>query len=233
YRQLQMVDLQMLTDAQRPRQITGIRAGPQLVVPRELFKLTVLQTIDARVAHMEQVGRGRLDDQRAEGADVAALTVVTVLALAGLGVQPGAGGGQHALGRLAHRPGLRRAVVSLQEPADRDLAGNMADAAGADAIGQGQGNALHRQLRLARHPRPVKVLIERLAPPVRSLTEGDLQRLPCSGPDPATGVCTHAGCRIGVRRGAVRTWVVYRVSPVKARPPTRLPRAVGISFQIM
>ncbi len=35
-----------------------------------------------------------------------------------------------------------------------------------------------------------------------------------------------------LRFGSVRTCVAYRVSPVKARPPTRLPSTVGISFQI-
>ncbi len=34
------------------------------------------------------------------------------------------------------------------------------------------------------------------------------------------------------RFGAVMTWVAYSVRPVKARPPTRLPSTVGISFQI-
>src|SRR5262249_25271642 len=36
-----------------------------------------------------------------------------------------------------------------------------------------------------------------------------------------------------LRFGAVLTWVVYSVSPVKARPPTRLPTTDGISFQKM
>ena len=34
------------------------------------------------------------------------------------------------------------------------------------------------------------------------------------------------------RFGAVRACVAYKVKPVKARPPTRLPSTVGISFQI-
>ena len=34
------------------------------------------------------------------------------------------------------------------------------------------------------------------------------------------------------RFGAVLMWVAYKVKPVKARPPTRLPRTVGISFQM-
>ena len=39
-----------------------------------------------------------------------------------------------------------------------------------------------------------------------------------------------ASCRS--RFGAVLMWVAYSVSPVKERPPTRLPTTVGISFQI-
>ena len=46
----------------------------------------------------------------------------------------------------------------------------------------------------------------------------------------ASGRCGATRC--GLRFGAVLTCVAYSVRPVKARPPTRLPSTVGISFQM-
>jgi hypothetical protein len=57
----------------------------------QLLELLAAQAVDAGIADMEQVGRGGLDDQAAEGAHVAALAVVAMLAVLGLRMQPGIG----------------------------------------------------------------------------------------------------------------------------------------------
>ena len=90
------------------------------------------QQMDAAVTDMEQVGGGGLDDQPAEGAHVAALAVVAVLALLGLGVQPVVGSGQHLLAGFLHRPRVGGAVVVFEEAGDRRLRRLLADLAAAD-----------------------------------------------------------------------------------------------------
>ena len=232
----EMVDLQMGADPQGPGKIAVLGRYLQTVIPGQLLKVAAAQPVDARIAHMEQVGGGGFDDQRTEGAHIPPVGVLARRAPPGLAMEPGIGGRQYPLRRFAHRPGIRRAVVIRQEPRHCRLAGDMADRAAADAVGQHRHGALGAELRFCGHTAAMAVLIYRLTPPVRSLTEGDIQtrswRDPTGHRSGLGGRC-HATWRTWVRLGAVRTWVVYSVSPVKAKPPTRLPSAVGISFQIM
>lgn len=102
--------------------------------------------VDTGVANVEQVRRSGLDHHGAEGADITTVPVVPELAATGLGMKPGIGGQDHPAGRLFYRPGIGGAVVILQETGDGSLAGFLTDIAGADAVRQGHGNPLGRQL---------------------------------------------------------------------------------------
>ena len=217
------------------------------MVVGELLQRVAGEAIDAAIADVEEMRGGRLDDHGAECADIAAVLVIGILA-ARLRMQPGIGGLQHALRRGAHRPGFRGAVIVGQESLDRRLRGNMRHRARADAVGQHDGNALEAEQRLVRDQDAVEILIGFLAAPIGKLSDGYLQlarhfplsrrwalpvkRDPSASQDQAARR-EEAGCCEAGRFGAVLTWVEYSVSPVKARPPTRLPTTVGISFQKM
>ena len=54
----------------------------------ELLERLAGDAIDPAVADVKDVGHGRLDDHRGEGADVALVAVVAVLAAVCLGVEP-------------------------------------------------------------------------------------------------------------------------------------------------
>src|SRR5688572_29855054 len=116
-----------------------------------------------------------LQDQRAERADVALVLFVAELAALRLRVQPGVGRAENALGRGLHGPGLRRAIVVLQEASDSRLAGDLTDVAAADAVGERDADALQARERLLGNARAMKVLVRRLAPLVGVLTERDFQ----------------------------------------------------------
>ena len=105
------------------------------------------------VADMEDMRGRRLDDHGAERADVALVFVVEILALPRLRVQPGIGRRNDALRRRFDRPGFRRAVIVGQEAFDGGFAGDLADVAAADAVGQDDGDALQAQQRLFRDQR--------------------------------------------------------------------------------
>lgn len=64
----------------------------------------------------------------------------------------------------------------------------------------------------------------------RSPCRAHKKKSPC--PDRAEALTDHQIDQAALRFGAVRTCVEYSVRPTKARPPTRLPTTVGISFQI-
>ena len=70
----------------------------------QLFEGVFTQAMDARIADVEQVRAAALEHQRTEGADIAAVAVIAIWALAGLRMQPrGVDCHQHALRRLFHR----------------------------------------------------------------------------------------------------------------------------------
>ena len=209
--------------------------------PRQLFKCCAAQAVNTSIADMEQVRRARFDDDAAEGADVAALTVVSVLALLSLRIKPGIGGDQHMLGRGFDRPGIRGAVIIFKKAGHRCLRCLLADIAATDAVSQRDGNAFATQLRPIRHQHAMEILIELLAPLVRKLSNRNPEMLAHAdtlalkwkssrphGREPDESILVDQRARFG----AVRTCVEYIVRPTKNRPPTRLPSAVGSSFQI-
>ena len=147
----------------RAAEIALLRRDDDAMVFGQLLERVAGDAVDAGIADMKQMrGRG-LDDHRAEGADVALVFVVEELASPGLGVQPGVRRRQHALRRRLHRPGFRGAVVVGQKAFDGGLAGDLADVAAADAVGQDDGDALHAEQRLFRNQDAVKILIGLLA----------------------------------------------------------------------
>jgi len=172
-RQSAVVDLQVPVDAQRAAEVAGVRRHAHAVIFGQLFEVAVAQSIDARIADVEQVRAGRLEHQRAEGADIAAVAVIAVRAVAGLRMQPGIDRHQHPLRRLLHRPGVGGAEVVGKKARHRGFAGDMADLAAADAIGQCNGDALAGELGVSRHAGAVKVLVGRFASAVRMLAEGN------------------------------------------------------------
>jgi hypothetical protein len=101
----EVVQLQLWLHAQGAAEVTLVLRHDHAVVGGELFQRAALQPADARVAHVEDVRRGGLEHQRAEGAHVTAVPVIAPLALPGLCVQPGVGGLQHALRGALDRPG--------------------------------------------------------------------------------------------------------------------------------
>src|SRR5665213_3415781 len=126
---------------------------------------------DPRVADVEQMRGGRLDDHGAQRTDVALVLVVEILAAPGLRVQPQVRRRQHTLRRSLHRPGFRRAVIVRQEAFDRRLARDLADVAAADAIRQDDGDALHAEQRLFRDQNAMEILIGLLATLIRILPD--------------------------------------------------------------
>ena len=246
-----VVDLDLRIHAERAAEIALLRGNDDAVVVGELFQRVAGKAVDAAVADVKDVRRGRLDDDGAQRADVAAVPVVGILA-ARLRMQPGIGRLQHALRRGAHRPGFRGAVIVGQKSLDRRFRGDPADLAGADAVGQHDGNALEAEQRLVRNQDAVEILIGFLAALIRKLPDRYFQlarhsRLsrqrasPLARRDPSHPEIKRQCARTGredaaadaLRDGPVLMWVAYSVSPVKARPPTRLPITVGISFQKM
>lgn len=216
-----VVDLDLRIDAQRTAQVALTVADPHAVVGSQLLQRVAAQPVNARVAHMEYMGSGRFEDHGAERAHIATVLVVAVLAMLGLRMQPGVGCIQNPLGRGLDRPGVRGAVVVLQKTGNCVLAGHLADRAAADAVGQRQRNALCGELWLVRNVGAMKVLIDLLAPFLRTLPYRNFQSA-------GHGAADYGNARLG----AVFRCVVYRVRPVNDSPPTRLPSTVGISFQI-
>ncbi len=172
-RQGAVVDLQVPVDAQRAAQVAGFRRHAHAVIVGQLFEAAVAQSIDACIADVEQVRAGRLEHQRAEGADIATVAVIAVRAVAGLCMQPGIDRHQHPLRRLLHRPGVGGAEVVGKKARHRCFAGDMTDLTAADAVGQRDGDALAGELGTDGHAGAVKVLVGRLAPAVRILAEGN------------------------------------------------------------
>ena len=168
------VDLDVRVQAQRARQVRPARAHVQAVLFGQRLQRLRVHAADARVAHMQQVQVMPLQDEGAEGADVAAVLVEARRAALVLRVQPGVGGGQHLLRGAAHGPGIGRGVVVLQEAAHRRAAGHLAHAAGADAVGHRQRDAARRaQVARGQHG-AVEVLVHAALFGQGVLAEGDL-----------------------------------------------------------
>ncbi len=172
-RQSAVVDLQVPVDAQRAAEVAGIRRHAYAVIFGQLFKAAVAQSIDARIADVEQVRASGLEHQRAEGADIASVAVIAVRAVAGLRMQPGIDRHQHPMRRLLHRPGVGGAEVVGKKARHRGFAGDMADLTAADAISQRDSDALACEQGVSGHAGAVKVLVGRLAPAVRVLAKGN------------------------------------------------------------
>ena len=135
-----------MANAHGPGQAALFRGEPEPVIGAELFKLVVVNPVDAGVADMKQMCGGGPEHHHAQGTDIASVAVIAVLALPGLGMKPGIGCEQHPLGGLFHRPAFRSGKVVAEETRDGGLAGNLADIAGADAVGDGNGDAFGDQL---------------------------------------------------------------------------------------
>jgi hypothetical protein len=76
-----VVDLDLRIEADRAAEIALLPRYPDAVVLRELLERAALQPVDARVPDVENMRGGRLEDQAAQRADVAAVLVVAVRAL--------------------------------------------------------------------------------------------------------------------------------------------------------
>ena len=140
--QVAVIQFQMRLEAQRAAQVVLATPDPHPVVFGERLHGVAAQPQDAHVTGVEEMGGAALEHQHGHGADVAALGIVPVHAPLGLGMQPGVGGRQHTLHGALDAPGVRGGVVVLQHGAHGRLAGFVADLAAADAVGQGQHDAL-------------------------------------------------------------------------------------------
>jgi len=170
-----VVDLELRVEADGAAEIALVARNPDAVILRELLERLAIQPVDPRVADVEDVGRRRLDAPALERADVALLLVVPILALPRLGVQPRVGRVDHALDRSLHRPRVGRAVVIVDEAVDRELGGDLRDVAGADAVGERDGDALGAEQRVLRRAVTIEVLVDRLASLVGILPDQDAQ----------------------------------------------------------
>ncbi|MNZ48412.1 hypothetical protein D3C78_661580 [compost metagenome] len=182
-----VIDFQMWIDAQGAAQVALLRGDPHPVIVGQLFEGVVAQAIDPCVADMEDMRGGGLDDHGAQRAHIASVPVVAVLALPGLRMQPGVGRHQYALCRLLDRPGFRGTEIVLEESLDAGFAGDLADIAAADAVGQGDGDALGMQLGRRGNVQAVEILIDVLAALVGVLADGDLQSSGHGGHEPLAG----------------------------------------------
>ena len=161
-----------------------------------------------------------------------------MLAVPRLCMQPGIGGRQHALRRRLYRPGFRRAEIVVQKSFDRGFAGDVADIAAADAVGQRDGDrpwnstAVRSECKRRENPgwfacAPCRNVARSISAVAGHWRHGwgasPLQaRLPCES--------NQAAMRVGAADVALRRGPDVRgiqVRPVKARPPTRLPSTVG------
>ena len=115
--------------------------------------------------------RVRSDHDGAERADITSIAVVGIVALLGLRMQPRIGRRDDTLRGHFDGPGVGRAVVVGQEAFDGGFAGDLADVAAADAVGDHDGDALQAQQRLLRNQYAVKILIDLLAALVGVLTD--------------------------------------------------------------
>ena len=170
-----VVDLECRAHAQGLAEVALGFRQPHPVVFGQLLQCLRVQPVDAGVPHVQQVRLAALEDQRAEGAHMAAVLVEAAFATLGLGVQPRVGGLQHALRGAAHGPGLGREVVVLQKTAHRGGAGHLADRAAADAVGQRQHHTFGGQQGILGHHRAVEVLVQRLAARLGVLADVDAQ----------------------------------------------------------
>ena len=195
-----VVDLHMRPHAQGAAEVALDGGQLHAMVVAELLQRLRMHAVHASVAHVQQVQSTALQDQCAEGADVAAVPVEAggVAALV-LRVQPRVGGAQHTLGRATRGPGLGGGVVVVEKAAHRGGTGHLAHRAGADAVGQCQRDALGGQQVAGRQHRAVEVLVGPFASGGRVLADGDAK---------------------GVRhRPAVRQWRARRRGPCRARRP--------------
>ena len=105
---------------------------------------------------MEEMCRGRFQDNNAQGADHALGRLITDLPLA---IQPGIGGGEDLLPGLFDRPGIRCAEIIAEKTGDTALAGLFASIAAAHAIGNGGNDAFVGQLWSVRDDSTDKVFV--------------------------------------------------------------------------
>ena len=140
--------------------MTLVLGYPYSMIISQLLHVAVTQLMDASIADMKQVRGGRLDDHGAECTHVTLFSIIAVLALARLGIQPGISSHQHTLGGLLDRPGIGGAEIVFQKACNGGLAGNLTYLAAADAIGQGDRNALGAELGFTGNADAVKVLVD-------------------------------------------------------------------------
>src|SRR3954464_11706419 len=137
----------------------------------ELLEGFSRQPVNPGIADMENMRRGGPDHHGAERANVTSILVISILALLGLRMQPRIGGGDNALCRYFHGPGIRRAVIVRQKALDRGFTGHAADGTAADAIGDYDGDPFQAQQRLVGNQDSVEILIYLLSASVGVLTD--------------------------------------------------------------
>ena len=173
-----VVDLDMRIDPERAAQIGLLRRDDHPVILGKLLQRIAGQAIDPAVADMEQMRGARFQHHHRQRADIPPVRLIGVAAGAGLGMQPGIGRGDDALGRGLHRPGVGCAVIVGEEALHRRFGGNPAHRTGADAVGEGDRGALQRQRRRLRNQGAEKILIGLLAALVRMLADREFQAFP-------------------------------------------------------
>ena len=214
-----VVDLDLRIYAERAAEIALLRGDDDAVVVGQLLQRVAGETIDPGIADVKQMRRGRLDDHGAQRADVTAVLVIGILA-ARLRMQPGIGRLQHALRRGAHRPGFRGAVIVGQKPLDRRFRGDPADLAGADAVGQHDGNALEAEQRLVRNQDAMEILIGFLGALIGKL------------PDRYFQLARHSRLsrRMGLSACEERPIRIGKIKPPGARKPVTASRTASAPF---
>jgi hypothetical protein len=170
-----VVDLDLRVEADRPAEIALLPGHPHAVILRELLERGTGQPVDPGVPDVENVGGRRLEHQGGEGADVAAILVVAVGAVVRSRVQPGVRRAEHPLDRPLHRPGLRRAVIVVEEAQDGEFGRHLAHLARADAVGERDRDALGLEQQVRRRAEAVEILVHRLASLFRVLPDRNAQ----------------------------------------------------------
>ncbi len=84
-RQGLIIDFKLWIDPKRAAQVALFARHPETMVFGQLLQGIAAQPVDAGIAHMKQMRRGRLDDHAAEGADVAFVPVASGIGFAGSG----------------------------------------------------------------------------------------------------------------------------------------------------
>ena len=132
--------------------------------------------INPAVTAMKNMRLGGFQNQRRKSTDITFIPFPGVLTAPRLAVKPGITGLNNPLRRFTHTPYIRGAVIIFKETFNGCGAGNLADIAAADAIGQSNSDTFALFLQIIGKAGAVKILINGFASGAGILAKTDIKR---------------------------------------------------------